>query len=80
MLQALKLNNEKWKKSSYYKEKSLVGLTPVLSEVFPIAQRKIAQMKRKLQKYTIKNGKLNVISLTRSCVRIVKIAFICLFV
>jgi hypothetical protein len=28
MLQALKLNNKKWKKSSFYKEKSLVGLTP----------------------------------------------------
>jgi hypothetical protein len=28
MLQTLKLNNEKWKKSSFYEEKSLVGLTP----------------------------------------------------
>jgi hypothetical protein len=28
MLQTLKLNIEKWKKSSFYKEKSLVGLTP----------------------------------------------------
>ncbi len=28
MIQTLKLNNEKRKKSSFYKEKSLVGLTP----------------------------------------------------
>jgi hypothetical protein len=28
MLQALRLNNEKWKKSLFYEEKSLVGLTP----------------------------------------------------
>jgi hypothetical protein len=28
MLQTLKLNNKKWKKSLFYKEKSLVGLTP----------------------------------------------------
>jgi hypothetical protein len=28
MLQTLKLNNEKWKKSLFYKEKSFVGLTP----------------------------------------------------
>jgi hypothetical protein len=27
MSQTLKLNDEKWKKSSFYKEKSLVGLT-----------------------------------------------------
>ncbi len=27
MLQTLKLNNEKWKKSTVYEEKSLVGLT-----------------------------------------------------
>ncbi len=27
MLQTLKLNNKKWKKSSFYGEKSLVGLT-----------------------------------------------------
>jgi hypothetical protein len=27
MQQTLKLNNEKWKKSSIYKEKSLVGFT-----------------------------------------------------
>jgi hypothetical protein len=27
MLQTLKLNNKKWKKSLFYKEKSLVGLT-----------------------------------------------------
>jgi hypothetical protein len=28
MLQTLKLNNKKWKKSLFYEEKSLVGLTP----------------------------------------------------
>jgi hypothetical protein len=28
MLQTLKLNNKKWKKSLFYKEKSLVGTTP----------------------------------------------------
>jgi len=28
MLQTLKLNNGKWKKSLFYEEKSLVGLTP----------------------------------------------------
>jgi hypothetical protein len=28
MLQTLKLNNQKWKKNSFYEEKSLVGLTP----------------------------------------------------
>jgi hypothetical protein len=28
MLQKLKLNNETWKKSPFYEEKSLVGLTP----------------------------------------------------
>jgi hypothetical protein len=28
MLQTLKLNNENWKKSSFYEEKRLVGLTP----------------------------------------------------
>jgi hypothetical protein len=27
-LQTLKFNNEKWKKSLFYEEKSLVGLTP----------------------------------------------------
>jgi hypothetical protein len=32
MLQTLKFNNEKWKKSSFYKEKKLVGLTPVLAK------------------------------------------------
>ncbi len=32
MLQTLKLNNKKWKKSSFYEEKSLVGLTPDVSE------------------------------------------------
>ncbi len=31
MLQTLKLNNEKQKKSSLYKAKSLVGLTPFRS-------------------------------------------------
>jgi hypothetical protein len=30
MLQTLKLNNKKRKKSSFYEEKSLVGLTPGL--------------------------------------------------
>jgi hypothetical protein len=29
MLQTLKLNNKKRKKSLFYKEKSLVGLTPI---------------------------------------------------
>ncbi len=33
MLQTLKLNNEKWKKSSFYEENSLVGLT--LKAEFP---------------------------------------------
>jgi hypothetical protein len=28
MLQTFKLNKEKWNKSSFYEEKSLVGLTP----------------------------------------------------
>jgi hypothetical protein len=28
MLQTIKLNNEKWKKSSFYEEKSFLGLTP----------------------------------------------------
>jgi hypothetical protein len=28
MLQTIKFNNKKWKKSLFYKEKSLVGLTP----------------------------------------------------
>jgi hypothetical protein len=28
MPQTLKPNNKKWKKSSFYEEKSLVGLTP----------------------------------------------------
>ncbi len=31
MLQTLKLNNKKWKKSLFYEEKSLVGLAPGLS-------------------------------------------------
>jgi hypothetical protein len=46
MLQTVKLNNEKWKKSSFYEEKSLVGLTPgvnftnVLHEAFtPVVLR-----------------------------------------
>ncbi len=29
MLKTLKLNNKKWKKSSFHEEKSLLGLTPV---------------------------------------------------
>jgi hypothetical protein len=29
MQQTLKVKNQKWKKSSFYEEKSLVGLTPV---------------------------------------------------
>jgi hypothetical protein len=28
-----KLNSEKWKKSSFYNEKSMVGLTPVHKEL-----------------------------------------------
>ncbi len=32
MLQALKLNNEKQKKSLFYEENSLVGLTPALKK------------------------------------------------
>jgi hypothetical protein len=31
MLQTLKLKNENWKKSSFYQEKSFVGLTPLIS-------------------------------------------------
>jgi hypothetical protein len=34
MLQTLKRNNEKWKKSSPNEEKSLVGLTPVFVLAF----------------------------------------------
>ncbi len=33
MLQTLKLNNEKWKKSSVYEEKNMVGLTPGLEQI-----------------------------------------------
>ncbi len=33
MLQRLKLNNEKRKKSLIYEEKSLVGLTPELEQI-----------------------------------------------
>ncbi len=49
MLQALKLNNEKWKKSSFYEEKSLVGLTLDLSLLELSLQRYLANFINKWQ-------------------------------
>jgi hypothetical protein len=45
MLQTLKLNNKKWKKSSFYEEKSLVGLTPGYVDMIYLRIKNVANVK-----------------------------------